>query len=121
MGSRNIRHEYYDKIVNWLEDVNTICNKLGGFPVFDKYYKNFWEGNIANKAFGSCVPPNQYKIPKNSEEDVHDKYIWENFRRSSIRHLGWTNNLVQINKNWSVASIDKDAAMPDVIWYRRLR
>ena len=49
--------QYYSKIVNWLEDVNQICNKFGGFPDFDEYYEKFWEGNISNEAFGTCVPP----------------------------------------------------------------
>ena len=100
----NAWHEgYYNKIIQWLEDVNIVCNKLGGFPVFDKYYKKFWEGNIANEAFGTCIPPYQYKLPQNPGEDIHDKYLWENFIRGSPRHCEWTANLLQISKNWSVA------------------
>ena len=31
------REELYNNIIVWLESVNETCNKLGGFPVFDKY------------------------------------------------------------------------------------
>ena len=118
----NMTHEnYYNKIIKWLEDVNVVCNKLGGFPIFDTYYKKFWEGNIANEAFGTCVPPSNFNLPRNPEEDIHDKYLWENFIRASTRHMQFSNNLLQISKNWSIASIDKNAAGPDHIWYKRLK
>ena len=119
---KNSHHEgYYNKIIQWLEDVNIVCNKLGGFPIFDKYYENFWEGNIVIEAFGSCIPQRQHASPQNPGEDIYDEYLWENFKRGSGRHLEWTSNLMQISQNWSVVSIDEKAATHDYIWYRRLK
>ena len=116
-----IREGYYNKVVIWLEDINVICNKFGGFPEFDKYYEKFWQGNIANGAFGTSVPPNLQNKPTKPEEDIHDKYLWENFRRGSPRHNLFTTSPVPTVKNWSVASIIRRAAGPDNLWYRRLK
>ena len=114
--------QYYSKIVNWLEDVNEICNKFGGFPDFDEYYEKFWEGNISNEAFGTCVPP-RIMPPQCPRDDIHENYLWETMIEGSPSHAGWLNNTIQQVRNWSLASVQERAgsAANARLWYRRQR
>ena len=63
----------------------------------------------------------RYNLPQNPREDVHEKYLWENFRRGSPRHNLFTTSPIVLGKNWSVVSITKQANGPDNLWYRRLK
>jgi len=109
--------QYYSKIVNWLEDVNEICNKFGGFPDFDEYYEKFWEGNISNEAFGTCVPHN-ITPPRHPREDIHENYLWKTFVEGSVSHAGWLHNILHQHKNWSVVSVQDIPNQAARIWYR---
>jgi hypothetical protein len=65
---------------NWeyiLNDVNELCNKLGGIEEFDKYYKNIYKQK--NKILEKELIYN----PLKPEDDIEKKYDWilvsENF------------------------------------------
>ena len=116
-GGDNETH-YYSKILNWLEDVNEICNKFGGFPDFDEYYEKFWEGNISNEAFGTCVPP-RITPPKFPHDDIHENYLWRSFIEGGHDHTVFLNSSQQQSRNWTLTCIEDRSAGPARLWYRR--
>lgn len=65
---------WYDKSKRqqYLEYTNVVCNKLGGFPSFDMFYKN----NHDNIELG--ISDNYFEIynPSKPEEDHKDFYLW---------------------------------------------
>lgn len=58
---------------NWeyiLNDVNELCNKLGGIEEFDKYYKNIY------KQKNKILEKEQIYNPLKPEDDIEKKYDW---------------------------------------------
>ena len=66
---------WYDKSKrkDYLEHTNLVCNKLGGFPCFDKFYKDYYK----NIELG-INNDDDFEIyrPLTPEKDYKDLYLW---------------------------------------------
>ena len=64
----------YDCLLHNLNELDKICNKLGGIPVFDKFLEDFYE-NDKNKKNKNFMKP---------EEDLDNTYLWMTYRDHGI-------------------------------------
>ena len=64
----------YNCLTHNLNQLDKICNKLGGIPVFDKFLKEFYESD-KNKKNKNFMKP---------EEDLDNTYVWMTFRDNGL-------------------------------------
>lgn len=106
-----IKMNYLDKdqSIELIENVNMTNMKLGGFPSFDDYYKDFYNNQIQNHEIYNPFTP---------EEDHKQIYIWDlesdlnrNFR-----------NFHSIDDGWSVTKHFRlENSVTDFMWWRKLK
>ena len=98
-----------DQCIELIENINITNMKLGGFPSFDDYYKDFYSNQIENHEIYNPFTP---------EEDHKQIYIWDlesdlnrNFRNFHSIDDGWT-----VTKHYRLES-----SVTDFIWWRKLK
>ena len=64
----------YNGLTHNLSELDKICNKLGGIPVFDTFIKDFYESD-KNKKNKNFMKP---------EEDLDNTYVWMLYRDHGI-------------------------------------
>ena len=64
----------YNGLTHNLNELDKICNKLGGIPVFDKFLEDFYESD-KNKKNKNFMKP---------EEDLDNTYVWMLYRDHGI-------------------------------------
>ena len=64
----------YNGLTHNLNELDKICNKLGGIPVFDTFIEDFYESD-KNKKNKNFMKP---------EEDLDNTYVWMLYRDSSL-------------------------------------
>ena len=64
----------YNDLTHNLTELDKICNKLGGIPVFDTFIEDFYE-NDKNKKNKNFMKP---------EEDLDNTYVWMTFRDNGL-------------------------------------
>ena len=64
----------YNGLTHNLSELDKICNKLGGIPVFDTFIEDFYE-NDKNKKNKNFMKP---------EEDLDNTYVWMTFRDNGL-------------------------------------
>ena len=64
----------YNCLTHNLNELDKICNKLGGIPVFDKFIEDFYESD-KNKKNKNFMKP---------EEDLDNTYVWMLYRDHGI-------------------------------------
>ena len=64
----------YNGLTHNLNELDKICNKLGGIPVFDTFIEDFYE-NDKNKKNKNFMKP---------EEDLDNTYVWMTYRDHGI-------------------------------------
>jgi hypothetical protein len=83
----------YNGLTHNLNELDKICNKLGGIPVFDTFIEDFYE-NDKNKKNKNFMKP---------EEDLDNTYVWMTFRdnglASTFEHFIRT--ICPPNRGWS--------------------
>tara|TARA_B100001093_G_scaffold344855_1_gene329586 strand:+ start:350 stop:976 length:627 start_codon:yes stop_codon:yes gene_type:complete len=104
--------KFYNIVIQNIEKLNVVCNILGGFPEFDKYYEEFY-----NEIESSELP---IYNPFTPEEDVKKKYLWGIL----LNKYGGDQRSYELNHNprngWSVVKIDQQ--VPNhLIYYRKLK
>ena len=104
--------KFYNIVIENIEKLNVVCNILGGFPEFDKYYEEFY------KQIESSELP--IYNPFTPEEDVKDKYLWAILL---CKYAGDQLNYELTHKpenGWSIVKIDKQSPN-HLIYYRKLK
>ena len=64
----------YNGLTHNLSELDKICNKLGGIPVFDTFIEDFYESD-KNKKNKNFMKP---------EEDLDNTYVWMTFRDNGL-------------------------------------
>ena len=64
----------YNGLTHNLNELDKICNKLGGIPVLDKFIEDFYESD-KNKKNKNFMKP---------EEDLDNTYLWMTYRDDGI-------------------------------------
>lgn len=64
----------YNGLTHNLNELDKICNKLGGIPVFDTFIEDFYESD-KNKKNKNFMKP---------EEDLDNTYVWMTFRDNGL-------------------------------------
>ena len=64
----------YNCLTHNLNQLDKICNKLGGIPVFDKFLEDFYESD-KNKKHKNFMKP---------EEDLDNTYVWMTYRDNGL-------------------------------------
>lgn len=64
----------YNSLTHNLSELDKICNKLGGIPVFDKFLEDFYESDKNKKNINFMKP----------EEDLDNTYVWMLYRDHGI-------------------------------------
>ncbi len=106
-----IKMDYLDKdqCIELIENVNMTNMKLGSFPSFDDYYKDFYNNKIQNyEVYNPFIP----------EEDHKQIYIWDlesdlnkNFRTYHKIDNGWS-----VTKHFRLEN-----SITDFMWWRKLK
>ena len=108
-GLVKIDHLNKDQCIELIENINITNMKLGGFPSFDDYYKDFYSNQIESREIYNPFTP---------EEDHKQIYIWDleldtnhNFRHTHKITDGWS-----ATKHYRLGS-----SVTDFIWWRKLK
>jgi len=100
--------------INTVENLNNVCNKLGGIPSFDIYYRDFYDKIYNNKK------ENDIYNPQSPEEDTKKIYKWVLLDNN---HQGNRNNFsFFISTNSSEWSAHKtfNNGIYLFVWYRSI-
>ena len=83
----------YDCLLHNLNELDKICNKLGGIPVFDKFLEDFYE-NDKNKKNKNFMKP---------EEDLDNTYVWMLYRDPGIpsSYQNFIRTICPPSRGWS--------------------
>ena len=97
-----IKEKTSDHFITKLEKLNETCNKLGGIPSFDHFYRNFYkEINKEAKLYN----------PLRANQDYLKLYNWRVIKEESF------NNDIMY-KDWSSTDIER-IGITDYIWLRK--
>ena len=100
--SKYIKEKISDHFITKLEKLNETCNKLGGIPSFDHFYRNFYkEINKEAKLYN----------PLRANQDYLKLYNWRVIKEESF------NNDIMY-KDWSSTDIER-IGITDYIWLRK--
>lgn len=69
-GFTPYHHQLNQQAIENVENLNCLCNKLGGIDTFDHYYADFYQ-----KINAKTQEDKDYN-PQSPEEDTDDKYNW---------------------------------------------
>ena len=99
---RDSKSNHLDSFISEIEELNETCNKLGGIPSFDDFYKNFYkEINDESKFYNPMGP----------KQDYLGLYYWRIVRAHMF-------NLNDDNyQGWSATAIEKKNV--DYVWIRK--
>lgn len=113
-GLIKINHINKNDSIELVENVNITCQKLGGIPSFEKFYKDYYEGKLYNNG----IEDEPYN-PTNPEEDFKELYYWDLERDTNTNNfrVGHT-----IEDGWSVIKHYRlPHSVTDCIWWRKLK
>lgn len=82
-----------------LENINQVCNKLGGIPYFDKFYTDFY--NTLNEEISSC------KNPTDPIEDVNNLFLW-GLGKTTHESFSSSYNAYPSGQGWSITKYFTD-------------
>lgn len=92
-------HKYRDKsrynnLAHNLNDLDKICNKLGGIPVFDKFIEEFYKEDKNKTENTNFMKP---------EQDIDNNYIWMiyNDTGSSFDYREFINTICSPKRGWT--------------------
>lgn len=110
------QHQMNQQAIDNVENLNCLCNKLGGVDSFDEYYTDFYQ------KINARIQEDKNYNPQSPEEDTHDKYNWTLL---DSNHQGNQNNfrnfiLNVVKEKWSAHK-----SFPHLsyiyVWYRQLK
>ena len=83
----------YNCLTHHLNELDKICNKLGGIPVFDKFLEDFYESD-KNKKNKNFMKP---------EEDLDNTYVWMLYRDHGIAssYQNFIRTICPPSRGWS--------------------
>ena len=83
----------YNCLTNNLNELDKICNKLGGIPVFDTFIEDFYESD-KNKKNKNFMKP---------EEDLDNTYVWMLYRDHGIAssYQNFIHTICPPSRGWS--------------------
>ena len=90
---------FFNCVVANLNQLQTVCIKLGGLPTFDLFYENFFESKNIEKV--------KTTEPVTPEEDVEGKYQWIAFPIENSAQVSANITRQHLQKGWSLASVSK--------------
>ncbi len=109
-------HQMNQQAIECVENLNCLCNKLGGIDTFDQYYADFYQ-----KINVKTQKDKDYN-PQSPEEDTDDKYNWTLL---DSNHQGNQNNfgnfMSAVTKgNWSAHKTFPYLSYM-YVWYRQAK
>ena len=83
----------YNGLTHNLSELDKICNKLGGIPVFDTFIEDFYESD-KNKKNKNFMKP---------EEDLDNTYVWMTYRDNGLSstYEHFIRTICPPNRGWS--------------------
>ena len=98
----------YNGLTHNLSELDKICNKLGGIPVFDTFIEDFYESD-KNKKNKNFMKP---------EEDLDNTYVWMTFRDNGLSstYEHFIQNICPPSRGWSCVGRENH-----VCYFRRPR
>jgi len=98
----------YNGLTHNLNELDKICNKLGGIPVFDTFIEDFYESD-KNKKNKNFMKP---------EEDLDNTYVWMLYRDTSLAstYEHFIKNVCPPSRGWSCVGRENH-----VCYFRRPR
>lgn len=113
-GLIKINHITKNDNIELVENINLTCQKLGGIPSFEKFYKGYYEGKLYNNGI-----ENEIYNPTCPEEDVKELYYWDLERDTNSNNFRVAHT---IENGWSVMKHYRlDHSVTDCIWWRKLK
>lgn len=84
----------YNILTNNLNDLDKICNKLGGIPVFDKFIEEFYKEDKNKTENTNFMKP---------EQDIDNNYIWMiyNDTGQSYDYRVFINTICSPDRGWT--------------------
>tara|TARA_B100000161_G_scaffold258697_1_gene223895 strand:- start:1343 stop:1978 length:636 start_codon:yes stop_codon:yes gene_type:complete len=99
---KNNKENPQDFIITKIENLNETCNKFGGIPSFDHFYRNYYK-DINNDS--------KFYNPMRAEKDYLKLYDWRVIKEEQFNNL-------EDYKDWSVTEIERKG-ITDYIWLRK--
>jgi len=104
----------YNTVNANLEELNILCNKLGGIPSFDRFYEKFHKNEIIN--LNRIYNPNK---PTEPNEDDMELYQWASFRNgTSFDHIRFISKYPP-HKGWTFVKSVGDHVDGEIYYYCR--
>ncbi len=99
----------YNSLTHNLNELDKICNKLGGIPIFDKFIEDFYEWDKTKKENKNLMKP---------EQDIHNTYVWMLYRDHGIAssYQNFIRTICPPERGWSCAGREGQ-----VCYFRRPR
>lgn len=113
-GFTPYHHQMNQQAIENVENLNCLCNKLGGIDSFDHYYADFYQ------KINARIEEDKDYNPQSPEEDTDDKYNWTLL---DSNHQGNQNNFQHfmstvINGKWSAHKTFAHLSYM-YVWYRQ--
>ena len=98
---RYIKEKTSDHFITKLEKLNETCNKLGGIPSFDQFYKNYYKKINKETKYN----------PLRTNQDYLGLYNWRVIREDIL-------NNVNAYQDWCITEIER-IGITDYMWLRK--
>ena len=109
-------YQMNQQAIDNIEDLNCLCNKLGGIDSFDKYYSDFYQ-NVNIK-----TQQDKDYNPQSPEEDTKDKFKWiildSNHQNNQNNFRNFMSNA--ITENWTAHKTFSHLSYV-YVWYRQAK
>ena len=115
-GFTPYHHQMNQQAIENVENLNCLCNKLGGIESFDHYYADF------NQRINGKTQEDKDYNPQSPEEDTDNKYNWTLLDSD---HQGNQNNFqylmsILIKEKWSAHKAFSHLSYM-YVWYRQAK